>query len=149
MEKEYAIGYQVKKLNNMLERRLIQETKKDNNVIITITQIKIIKYLFFNEDKIICQKDIESELGLRSSTASGILDTMEKNKIVIRLKSKEDARKKEVKLSDDGIKKLNEMKNKVLDFENELRKNISKEELEIFFEVIDKIKSNINKEGIC
>ena len=67
-----------------------------------MAQIKIIKYLFFNSDKIIYQKDIEKELGLRGSTASGILNTMEKNNFIIRLKCNGDARKKQIKLTDIG-----------------------------------------------
>ena len=37
------------------------------------------RYLFINMDKEIYQKDIEKNFVVRRSTASGILDTMEKN----------------------------------------------------------------------
>lgn len=149
MNKEDSVGYRIKKLNNILERRLICEAKKNNEILMTLAQGKIMRYLFFNKDKIIYQKDIEKELGLRGSTASGILNTMEKNNLIIRLKYNGDARKKQIQLTDIGIEKVENMKEKIKEFEIKLKKDISEEELKIFFKVLDKIKDNINKEEIC
>ena len=128
MEKEYSVGYQIKNLNNILERKIMSEAKKNHHVLLTLVQGKILKYLFCNKENKIYQKDIEKELFLRGSTLSGILNTMEKNELIVRLKYNDYARKKEIKLSDNGMKKMENMKYKIMDFEKNLRNNISNKE---------------------
>ena len=68
---------------------------------------------------------------------------MEKNDLIIRINSLEDARKKEISLTDKSIKKHDELEKKVIIFEKELLKGISCEEKKIFFKVIDKLKENL------
>lgn len=77
MEKEKGIAYEIKTINNLIERKIISDSKMSNNNLITMMQGKIMKYLFVNKEKIF-QKDIEEELKLRRSTVSSILKTMEK-----------------------------------------------------------------------
>ena len=146
MKNEKGIGYEIKTINNMIERKIISESKmNNNNNLVTLMQGKIMKYLFVNKDKQIFQKDIEDELKLRRSTVSGILKTMEKNGIITRMDNDKDARKKQVILTDISVKRGNEIKEKMIKFEKELRKNITDEELNIFFIVMEKIKNNIEK----
>lgn len=146
MGNEKGIGYEIKTINNLIERKIISESKMNNsNSLVTLMQGKIMKYLFVNKDNEIFQKDIEEELKLRRSTISGILKTMEKNGLITRIDNENDARKKQVILTDKSIEKGKEMKEKMVKFEKELRKNISEDEINIFFIVMDKIKNNIDK----
>lgn len=146
MKNEKGIGYEIKTINNMIERKIISESKmNNNNNLVTLMQGKIMKYLFVNKDKQIFQKDIEDELKLRRSTVSGILKTMEKNGLITRTDNDKDARKKQVILTDISVNRGNEIKEKMIKFEKELRKNITDEELNIFFIVMEKIKNNIEK----
>lgn len=71
---------------------------------------------------------------------------MEKNGFIIRKDSMVDTRKKEVMLTDKSISKYKDMEKKVLSFEKKLLNGISLEEEKIFFEVIDKISSNLKEE---
>ena len=142
MDIEKGIGYEIKTINNLIERKIILESKmNNNNNLVTMMQGKIMKYLFMNKNKKIYNKDIEEYLRLRRSTVSGILKTMEKNGLIMRLDN--DSRRKQIVLTDASIEKGKEIKDKMIKFEKEIRKNITEEELNIFFIVTEKIKNNI------
>lgn len=115
---------------------------KINNV----TQCEIIKNILDCDalGHILYQKDLENLLNIRKSTISGILETMEKNRIIIRVSSNEG---KIIKLTDEASEQKDVVLNLLRTVENELVDGIEEEELEIFFKVIDKMKENINKKG--
>ena len=67
-------------------------------------------------DKEIYQKDIEKNFVVRRSTASGILDTMEKNGMLMRIPSDFDARSKRIVLTDKFISKVEFLENLIEKF---------------------------------
>ena len=136
------IPFEIKILDNMLNRKICENVKKEGISNVSHVQADILSYLYRNKDRIIYQNEVEKKIGVRRSTISGILKTMEKNGLIIRNDSSEDARKKEVSLTLKSIKKHDDLEKKVEIFEKELLKGISYEEKEIFFKVIDKLKDN-------
>ena len=141
MCEERKIAFEVKQLDNLIGRKLI-ENKKENKKLSHV-QVSVLKYLLENRGKTVYQNDLESLLDVRRSTISGILKTMEKQNLIKRIDSLKDARKKEIILTDYSYKKSKLMKKKVTEFETLLVKGISYEELNVFFDVIDKIKENL------
>ncbi len=141
-----SIGFEIKTVSNMLARKILQDSKLKNGFAISHVQIKIVHYLAenFRKKKIVYQRDIEKALSVRRSTVSGILQTMEKNNFIKRIPVKEDARLKQIVLTDKAKKIAKEMKKKANSFDYLLSNGISYEELTIFFKVIDKIKENIS-----
>ncbi|MCI5733120.1 MAG: MarR family transcriptional regulator [Tenericutes bacterium] len=137
------VAFEIKKLDNLIDRKICQNIKKEKVINISHVQARILRYLFVNKDKIIYQSDIEKEMDLRRSTISGILKTMEKNGLIKREDSKNDTRKKEVSLTDLSTQKHKEMKEKINKFEKEMLKGISLEEEKVFFRVIDKLLNNL------
>jgi DNA-binding MarR family transcriptional regulator len=143
------VGYEVKTLENLITREIIATAKKEGYPTLTTVQIRIMRYLFINMDKEIYQKDIEKNFVVRRSTASGILDTMEKNGMLMRIPSDFDARSKRIVLTDKYISKVELLENLIEKFQDSLLEGISDNELNTFFTVIDKMKDNLNrkKEG--
>ncbi len=138
--KERKIPFEIKMLDNMIDRKVCKSVEKMS---LTHTQARILRFLFTNQDKIIYQSDIEKEVSVRRSTISGILDTMEKNNLIIRKASIDDARKKEIALTINSLNKHKEIEKKIAKFEDTLLKGITKEEKESFFKIIDKLKENL------
>ncbi len=136
------IAFEIKLLDNLIGRRLIKDEKDKKRI--SHVQISILKYLYENKNKTVYQSDLESFLSVRRSTVSGILKTMIKQNLIKRTNSSKDARKKEITLTHYSYIKFKSMKKKVADFETILTKSISYEELKVFFNVIDKIKSNLS-----
>ena len=141
--KERKIPFEIKMLDNMIDRKICKSVEKMN---LTHTQARILRFLFTNKDKTIYQSDVEKEVGVRRSTISGILDTMVKNNLIIRKESAKDARKKEVALTVNSLNNYKEIEKKIADFESVLLKGITKEEKDAFFKTIDKLKENLKQE---
>lgn len=139
------VGYEVKTLENLITREIIATAKREGYPTLTTVQIRIMRYLFLNIDKEIYQKDIEKNFVVRRSTASGIIDTMEKNGMLKRIPSDLDARSKRIVLTDKYINKIELLENLIEKFQDNLLSGISDNELNTFFTVIDKMKDNLNK----
>lgn len=144
MKSNQNIALEIKCMDNMINRHIINKAKNlKMTFTLTPVQFKILHYLFKNEEKIIYQSDIEKLIESRRSTTSGILNTMEKNNLIKRIESKQDARKKQIILTSYCKGYYNKMLKQRHIFEEKLKENITNEELETFFKVTEKIKSNI------
>lgn len=139
-----SIAFEIKSLDNMLNRKIIVDIKKSGiPMILSPVQLKILHYLLVHSKDIVFQRDIEKIIDSRRSTTSGILNTMEKNKLIKRVNSVEDARSKQIILTDYSIQISKHMLEQKNQFENKIKNNITEKELEMFFKVIEKIKNNI------
>lgn len=138
-----SVGKEIKDIDNLIFRKLIKDNP--NHKCISPVQLSIMKYLMEHNSPIY-QKDMECELHLRKSTISGILDTMEKNKMIVRKTSSTDTRKKEITLTDLVYSKANELKIRMQEFDKMLIKGISKDNLDIFYMVTEQIKNNLKEE---
>ena len=136
----------IKELEKGIVRKIMIETSHDEMYSKpSIAQMQIIKYILKHDGKTIYQRDLEEVFNLRRATISGILKTMEKNNVIIRVCDPNDARGKIVILSDDAKKFFKEKETLFKKIETVLKKDISKEELEIFYKVILKMRDNINR----
>ena len=133
---------QLKDLEISIVRMLFNESKEKLRPP-TITQARIMEFILKNKNNNIYQKDLEKELNLRRATVSEVLTTMEKKKIIKRVQNPNDARSKQIILQEKNLEKQQEIKNKLIDLENILIKDISKEELLTFSLVLQKMKKNI------
>ena len=140
---ERKVAFEVKRLDNLINRKILKYLKKENIKNISHVQAEILRYLYVNRCNTIYQSDIEKEVDIRRSTVSGILKTMEKIGLIKRIDSKKDTRKKEVTLTNLSVQRHNEMDTKVKKFEKELLNGISLEEKKMFFKVIDKLSDNL------
>lgn len=136
----------IKELEKGIVRKIMSETSHDEMFSKpSIAQMQIIKYILKHEEETIYQRDLEEVFNLRRATISGILKTMEKNNVIIRVCDPNDARGKIVILSDDAKKFFKEKETLFKKIETVLKKDISKEELETFYKVILKMRDNINR----
>ena len=136
----------IKELEKGIVRKIMSETSHNEMYSKpSIAQMQIIKYILKHDRKTIYQIDLEEVFNLRRATISGILKTMEKNNVIIRVCDPNDARGKIVILSDDAKKFFKEKETLFKKIETVLKKDISKEELEIFYKVILKMRDNINR----
>lgn len=114
---------------------------------LNITQYQILMYLLRHENENVIQKDLEAETHLKKASITGSLDTLAEMDLIYRVQAEDDKRKNYVKLTDKALKYKNDFENRALAFNHSVIKNISDEQLNTFYEVIDQIKKNITKEG--
>ena len=104
-------------------------------------------FLYNNRDQVICQKDIEREFSISRSTVTNILKLMEKKGYICRETVEHDSRLKRLVLLEKGMGLYETMQQMTEQINSDTTKGISDEELDIFFQVIRKIKKNLKQEG--
>ena len=116
------------------------------NEALTGTHGRVLGYLQWREGEDIFQKDIEREFSIRRSTASQMLQLMEKNGLIERIGVANDARLKKICMTEKGkglhlatVTALHNLDNKAL-------ADIEPEKLRIFYEVLDGIKQNLTQD---
>lgn len=131
----------IKILNTAIERLLNQSLAEYD---ITYAQATIIGYLKSNSHKIICQKDIEINLGLSTPTVNSILKRMlEKGMVEITVQT-DDKRFKAISLTEKSESLSTVTKVKISDIQQKLSENISEQDIEQFNSMIKQMINNIN-----
>lgn len=105
--------------------------------------MQIIGYILDNYDKEIYQKDLEAVLNLRRATVSGVLQTMERNGLVLRVVNDGDARSKKIILNEKAKKIFASNEKKIAELEKIAVRGIPDDELVIFSKVLSSMKNNL------
>ena len=137
------LSLKIKSLNLNLLRALGARYKK-MNLGVTPVQGRIIMFIDDHDDEV-CQKDIERMIACKKSTLSAILNSMEKNKLIIRKGSNTDSRRNSIVLTAYSIEIANKLKEDMKEINKLLGENITKDEYIIFSDVLEKINQNIER----
>lgn len=146
------IGLKIRILANELNRKAAEILKEEDGEASSSIQMRILNFIHRrNSQQVpVYQKDIEQEFDIRRSTATGVLQTMEKRLFIERSSCKEDNRYKTIILTELGRQKVKENIVKLHRLDESLVQGISEEHVTIFFNVMEKLSENskkINKEG--
>lgn len=145
MEQKRKIFFELSRTSRNIKKFLDNGKNKPYIDKITGNHGHIIGFIYENREKDLFQKDIEKKFGIRPSTASTMLRTMEKNGLIERKSSKDDARLKRVVLTKKSLD-IQEFIMRDFDlFDEKMTEGISEEELLLFFSVLDKINNNIKE----
>jgi len=134
-----------KQVNNLICRQSLNAGLKQDIDRMTLSHGWVISYLYDNRDRIVLQKEFEKEFNLRRSTVATILQTMEKNGLIERKNLENDARQRQLVLTEkaENIHKI--ISKEMKDLDNRIIKGIDKKELDIFYKVLLSIKSNLEE----
>ena len=128
-----------------LNSRIRQEINSATGLMrsFTMTQMHALVFLLHYSDKDICQKDLETEMGLKKASITGLIDTLEKRGYIYREQSKDDRRKNYIRLTPEALAYKDIIYDKFRELDEVLKKDISEKELQQFFLIAEKIKNNI------
>lgn len=87
-------------------------------------------------------------MGMEGTSLSRLLNSMEERGYIERRPNPDDGRGVLIFLTEQGKEKRDLSKKTVLDFNNGLLESIEKEKIEIFYEVIDAIKTQVEKKQL-
>ncbi len=130
----------VSKLSNQLRRKLYMLSSRKE---FSGSQGRTLHFLLAQTQDVF-QKDIEEEYGIRPSTATELLKQMEKNGLVVREPVAYDNRLKKIVLTDKALIYRQQVIEDLTELEKKLVKDISEADLEIFFQVIEKMMDNLS-----
>lgn len=134
------VAHEVKCLSNMIRQEL-DGNRKLNSV--TIMQGMFIGYLTTHSGIDQFQKDLETQFQIRRSTATGILQLMERDGLIVREPVEHDARLKRLVLTEKADAIFHQMNENLVRVEDKLVDGLSEEELNTFFSIMDKMKHNL------
>ena len=137
------VTLEIKRLNSKIHRA-ISNRCRERDLDITPVQARLL--MFISEHEEVSATDILQELkSINKSTLSEILNSMEKNSLVIREESSIDSRKKILKLTSKSKEIVDKMRNDFDSINKTALEGITKEEYATFKVVLDKIERNIEK----
>lgn len=137
------IGHEIHTLD-MIIGRLVNayQSKVDEKAGINRMQGWIIGYLYRHSEEDVFQKDLEAEFQMARSTASGILQAMEKKNLITRESISRDARLKRLVLTPKGMEFQMEIMENFNRIQKVLSEDIPQEKLDCFWEVAELIREN-------
>ena len=143
MDEQRHIGRECRTVSNLIKRKLDNMFSKKFGEGFTGIHSWIIGFIYRNQNKEIFQKDVEEEFSIRRSTATNILQLMEKNGLIVRKSVEYDARLKKLELTDKAIEVHELIGEEINNIESQVVKGLTEDEIETFFMLIDKIKKNL------
>ncbi len=143
MKKEREVGKELQMLSRQIKRRMDQSVSEYQ---ITGKQVSILLYIYDESKKRdVYAKDIEVAFDMRRASVTGILQLMEKNGIIKREGNAQDARLKKLTLTTKAKEAREKLKEEIEQVETSLTKGISRQELSIFFKIINKMSCNLGQ----
>lgn len=89
------------------------------------------------------QKDLEEEFNLRRSTATGILQLMERGGLLYRESVDYDARLKKIVVTQKGKERKAQVEESIRTLEERLQRGICEADLAVFFRVMEQMSKNL------
>ena len=143
MERDIAIGRIIGSLSNQIKRQFDSTASKTG---VTGVQGRVLHYLLGQpREQEIFQKDLEEEFNLRRSSATGILQLMEKNGYIERVPVEYDARLKKIVVLPKGLEASAAVDADIRYVESKLQDGLTEEELEIFRRAAKKMLRNLQQ----
>ncbi|MCD8148609.1 MAG: MarR family transcriptional regulator [Clostridiales bacterium] len=130
----------IKILNTAIENILNRELAEFD---ITYTQATVIGFLNQNRDHTVCQRDIETRLGLTHPTVSSILNRLEEKRMVRTEPLAEDRRYKKIELTEASQHIADQIQEKINRISRELLQGVTPKEEKGFIKTLNLIIRNI------
>ncbi len=127
------------------QRRLIDRLARDKDY--SGTEGKVIHFLFENQDRTVYQKQIESVFGLRASTATQVIASLEQAGLIRRVPSKADGRYKEIVLTEKAGQYKQDVYSDMERLKEQITRGIDPGQLQLWVEITEKMIRNMEDEA--
>lgn len=143
MEKDFSIVHELKDINSLIFRK-ISSRYKELGMDVTPVHAKIIMAIY-KSDVPVCQKDLERPVSCNKSSLSNVINTMEKNGLLVRKASFDDSRINYLELTDTALEIAEFLRKDREIIEKELCNGINEEEKNNFYSIISKVRENLER----
>lgn len=137
-----SVCMEIKGINNLVHQELNNAKGRPPHPG-TMMQKLFLGYLDAHWDRDVYQKDLEATFHIRRSTASGILQIMVRDGLLVREPVEGDARLKRLVLTPIAQEQLSQMQQDLLRVENKATAALTKQELETLFTLLDKVRGSL------
>ena len=138
-----AVGFEIKRMDNLLKRRIDVMVKKKGIDEITMMHSFIIHYIYDNRDQDIFQKDIEKVFHMNRSTITNMVKYLEDQGYITRRQVPSDARLKKLGLTEQGERLHQIIGEAIRETERKMQNALTPQETEQFIRLSHKIRSQL------
>jgi len=136
---ERGIGASIRKAHRLYQRQLQDHLAKRNLTVAQYLHLRVLR-----EKKSLFQNEISAELGIEKASSTGIIDMLDRAKLIKRVRDDEDRRRIRVTLTEKG----NALADTILPFAKQIALSatdgVSAADLDTYFEVMDRIIANLS-----
>lgn len=126
-------------VSNQIKRQLDESTSHST---LTGMQGRFLHCILAQQQEVF-QKDLEEEFNLRRSTATGILQLMEKGGLLYRESVDYDARLKKIVVTQKGLEMKEQVVESIHILETKLCRGIDADDLAVFYRVMEQMSKNL------
>ena len=143
-ENKLKLGLDISRIHHIISRKMDATVISSIDDNLTVSQAYVIDFIYMEgKEKDIFQKDLEKEFDLKRSSVSLLLNNMEKSDLIQRVPVAEDPRLKKIILTEKAMILNQNISMAINSVENKLSENITLEEINVFYRVLDKIRNNL------
>lgn len=117
-----------------------------NNLLLNSSKNEVYIFWLLYRRQEVNMTEIAEYIHVPLNTATGIIARMEKNGFVLRNRSKEDKRVVTICLTEKGMLQVDELVKQLTRYAMELFTSFTKEEMDIFYRMIDKVLTILKQE---
>ena len=148
VEKERVLCFEFKKMHHIIIRTIHERLAACGFDEVTVLHGHILGYLYHNSDRDIYPRDIVKEYEIGKSSVTNVLQLMEEKGYLTRTPDKKDGRLKKIRLTKKG-EEIHLQTIAVIDqLHKDMECGITKEEREVFFSIVNKMRQNAAKQKI-
>ncbi|MDB6352841.1 MarR family transcriptional regulator [Trichococcus sp. K1Tr] len=137
------LGFRIRSLWQQIKRLMNRHLTENDGYGLTGMQFAIVSYIAKESaERDVFQKDLEQKFDIRKSTVTGILNTMERDGLLLRETVPYDARLRKMMLTDKALQAKKNSEQVIETVENQLSKGLTEEEIATFLTILEKISKN-------
>jgi DNA-binding MarR family transcriptional regulator len=141
------IGIELRSLSNVIMRYIEQRARARSCDLLTGSNGWILGYLLKNADRDVYQRELEEEFSITRSTASKVVNLMEKKGFVERQTAEHDARMRRLALTQKAEVLAHEMRCESDHLSRILTRDFTPEEIKNLYDYVERMKKNMRAEG--
>ena len=143
MSNTELLGFRIRSVWQQVKRLMNRHLTENNSYGLTGMQFAIVSYLAKESaERDVFQKDLEQKFDIRKSTVTGILNTMERDGLLLRETVPYDARLRKMMLTDKALQAKKNSEQVIDTVESQLSKGLTEEEITTFLSLLEKISKN-------
>ncbi|MBO4514183.1 MAG: MarR family transcriptional regulator [Lachnospiraceae bacterium] len=117
-----------------------------NNIFLNCSKNEVLIFWLLYQKGEVNMSEIAEYVHVPLNTATGIVNRMEKNEMIVRTRSKEDKRVVLIAFSEKGMAQFQSLLNEVFRYGIKVMDSLTPEEMDLFFKMITKVKDVLRQE---
>ena len=137
------LGFRIRSVWQQVKRLMNRHLTENDGYGLTGMQFAIVSYIAKESvERDVFQKDLEQKFDIRKSPVTGILNTMDRDGLLLRETVPSDARLRKMILTDKALQAKQNTEQVIDSVESQLSKGLTEEEITTFLSILEKISKN-------